>query len=345
MKEQEECCIPDGLLWAPDHLSPDYRHLDTALEKGGFVFNSKSLKNMCARNFFDLSGAGDSVVFGLRGCGLLSEAGCFSSFIELAEDVPDHIHNRCVIGVWKRSDGMLAGFGGSTVPNWQEMQKQLENPGKNIANLLPTGFYRYRVGVHGSDIGDMPGTLIQDVEAVALRAKNEPAYTVGDQWCKKRYVGDNIHAGRYGLKTAEFSSAGCQTIPGDYENGRPIENCQWFLFRRALGLNNETPRADNGKIFHYVLLTGREARLFSMGGDKKTLARLRFGSTGRIVKAFQESLKMEEKDSDGVMEGNTVWAFIERQKETGFEFRGSEKGFADGIVTPETAGMFGIDLC
>lgn len=62
----------------------------------------------------------DQVLFGLRGCKIVSGAseGAFVNSVQLSEDLPDHFLFLCVLGVWKRSARQIAVLTGSTVPNW-----------------------------------------------------------------------------------------------------------------------------------------------------------------------------------------------------------------------------------
>jgi len=326
--------------WAPDHLAPDYRHLNAAGLSQCFSFAAQNLADLCKGNQFDVTAGQDEVVFGLRGCRLLEPVNDFVMSIQLSEDIPDHQDNHCVIGVWRRSDNKIIGFQGSTVPNWKYMEKYRQ--GQAYANLLPTGRYRYKVGTHGaSKARPQPGALREEGDMVVLRTQDDLTYTVHDKWDKGNF-GDNIHSGRLNLRGVNFSSAGCQTIPGDYDqkNERPLKNTAWHNFRKALHLNNEKPGSKDGTKFIYVLLTGREARMFSNGLDSSAWKRLRFGSSGPDVEALQLGLKNAgayKGNIDGDFGPLTSWALIEWQKK-------QNGGAADAIVTPALARKLNFDM-
>jgi hypothetical protein len=326
--------------WAPDDRSPDYRHLGQEGRSQPFAFDAALLERLCRINRFDLDGGQwDRLLFGLRGCRLLNGAssGPVTS-VQLDEDLPDHQAFHCVLGVWNRATGQLSVFQASTVPNWRLMEAYRQ--GGDKANLLPTGRYVYRVGTHRPNKPSrIPGAFIQHGPVVVLRTVDDLVYTVRDMW-DSGHVGDNIHPGRRDLAAEGpfFSSAGCQTIPGDYGTGGHVR--AWAEFRTAAGLGADSPATENGRTFVYVLLTGREARLAAVGVDPSDLSRLRFGSSGTDVQALQQGLTAAGQQpgaSNGVMDVDTTMAYIRWQQ-------ARDMGAADGVVTPRDAQMLGFDL-
>jgi Putative peptidoglycan binding domain len=312
----------NGASWAPDALSPDYKHLNVPISQQEFDFTAAHVAALCELNRFQIADAADEILFGLRGCvpanGMGNE---FSASVRLREDVPDHRDFHCVLGVWKRSTSELAVFRGSTVPNRRLMKAQLDLGGQRC-NMLPTGCYRYRVGIHRQQI---VGVFRQEDEVVVRRTKEDLTYERTD-FTEKHLPADNIHPA-LSDSDARFSSAGCMTVPGHYIAN--TANAQghrgdWAIYRRRAGLSDDDD-SRMGVRYIYVLLTGREARLVSQGNSPE---RLRIGSKGDDVSALQQSLidsGFLQGQPDGDMGKNTVSALIHRQRE-------QEAGAADGIA-------------
>lgn len=333
--------------FADDAFSPDYRHLDASGAGGTFQLTPQDLDVLCGLNRFDVSGGQDQVLFGLRGCRLADAAqeGQWRATVGLEEAIPDHHEARCVLGVWRRSAGQLAVFTSSTVPNWRLMEQQRQQWGGNaapaggVANLLPTGCYTYVVGAHR----DIPGAFQQSGEVVVLRTRDDLIYEVTDYWQRGR-VGDNIHAARLDLRgngTPRFSSAGCQTVPGNYEGGQHLR--AWGRFREAAGLSAGTPASENGRRYRYVLLTGRDVRLLQQATslDAAELTRLRFGSSGADVVALQGGLVqagyLRADQVDGDLGPTTAAAYVQWQQ-------ARDGGRADCVVRPDDARALGADI-
>lgn len=322
----------DDARWAADNLSIDYRHLIVAGMSQAFSFTAQHLERLCRLNRFDVTGGQDQVLFGLRGCKIISGAsnGAFVNAVQLSEDLPDHFGYHCVVGVWKRSIGQIAVFKGSTVPNWGYMCLQVQRGGRT-ANMLPTGRYLYNVGRHRA----VNGAFILRAEVVVLRSNDDLMYETTDLWDRSRPA-DNIHPG-FNPRFAEFSSAGCQTVSGGFSNGR--HSGDWAIFRERTGLDPNNNNDRFGDRFVYALLTGREARLMSTG-QGASLHRLRFGSMGPAVRALQTDLSRRRLYTgavDGDMGPATTMAYIQWQQ-------ARDNSAADGIVTPTIARALGFDL-
>jgi peptidoglycan hydrolase-like protein with peptidoglycan-binding domain len=278
-------------------------------------------------------------MFGLRGCRLTEgTATGFVSAAQLSEDLPDHNDFHCVLGVWRRSSGQIALFQGSTVPNWRLMEGFRQ--GGERANLLPTGLYSYKVGTHRPNTrGAIPGAFIQQGEVTVARTLDDLVYTVHDLW-EAGAVGDNIHPARLGRSGAGpfFSSAGCQTLPGNFGSGR--HTGLWADFRSAAGLSPAVPRSENGRLYSYVLLTGRDARLAANNAVPSALVRLRFGSSGPDVQALQQGLKQSGQYRGaitGTLDAATSIAYVTWQQ-------ARDGGAADAIVTPALGRELGFDM-
>jgi N-acetylmuramoyl-L-alanine amidase len=325
--------------WAADDVSPDYRHLGESGVSQSFAFTAAHLARLCELNDFDVTAGRDEVLFGLRGCSLIGgTSAAFASSVTLTENLPNHHENHCVVGVWKRSTRQLAVFQASTIPNWKLMESARQ--GGTHANLLPTGRYLYHVGPHrpGSS-HPIPGAFRQVGRVVVLRTDDDLTYTVTDRW-EAAAVGDNIHAGRNDANRTGpfFSSAGCQTVPGNYTGGQHLR--LWSDFRIAAGLSANTPASENGRAYLYVLFTGRDARLAVTRTNTDGMRRLRFGSSGVNVRALQEALHREglyRGTIDENLGADCMMAYIEWQKRR-------SQGAAAAVVTPADALALGVDI-
>lgn len=343
--------------WAVDDVSVDYRHLRA---HGGsvsqpFALDATALQNLCAWNAFDVTPTDetDVVLFGLRGCRLVDDGydGGFAASVQVSEDLPDHLQNRCVLGVWAvrgPNAGKIALAGGSTMPNLAAVQRYAA--GGEPANMMLTGRYLYRVGDHrpAADPLHLKGVFVQGQRIVVLRSRNDDTYDTSDLF-DLTTPGDNIHPSR-DVTGERFSSEGCQTLRGGGDtSGAQFEHRPppgWVTFREAAGLTPKRAAAsENGRRYTYVLLTGREARLAASGAAAASLRRLRQGSSGPAVSALQTALadpsvpaaRRYRGPIDGKLEGQTVIAWVKRQQET-------DGGAADGIVTPADAAALGFDI-
>jgi N-acetylmuramoyl-L-alanine amidase len=321
--------------YADDADSPDLRHLGHAGGGAAFALTERHLGRLAALNRFPLSAPPRVVLFGLRGCRLVDPgaAGTWSASLSLDEDIPDHRTFRCVLGVWRPADGALIAVAGSTVPNRRWMQAQLAaGSAAAVSNLLPMGFYRYRLGDHRF----VPGVFVIQPRIVVRRALADLVFTVRDL-CEEASPADNIHPAFHDADM-QFSSAGCQTIPGSYDASAGHTG-PWARFRQAA---LEAIGGDGGDGFGYLLLTGREARLASEDAPDGALARLRFGSSGPDVAALQRALARQGAregagPEPGRFDAATALAFMDLQ-------RRRDGGAADGIVTPDEARRLGFEL-
>lgn len=344
------------VTWPDDALAPDYRHLASPGLSQRTPVTGQLLRRLCELNGFVLPKDAHRVVVGLRGCQLAAASSAFSPSVTVLEDIPNHIDNRCAVGVWNRDDDTVVLFEGSTVPNWKLMENFRQ--GGDGSNMMPTGLYRFIVGTHRptrkqknadgtTSIVPNPtrvqGALLQAEDRVELRTTDDLTYTVFDRW-DGGWVGDNIHPAMKQVNPApstepDFSSAGCNTVPGFSSGDRPSGS--WASFRAALGFDNATPTADDGKRVFYILLTARDARIASDRPKDQSLMRLRFGSSGAPVTALQLGLRnvkgSERLKASGVLDESTALAYIRWQQ-------ANDNGAADCIVTPATARALGFDM-
>ena len=342
------------IRWASDAESPDYRHLGAPIDTTPFVLNGTCIGRLIQLNRFPVDGVDAKVIFGLRGCTLDTNQTTFADSVSVREIVPNHIDNRCIIGIWDSTNNKVVAFQASTVPNWEYMEAYRQDHADK-ANLLPSGKYNMVVGTHRPKKKDAKGNLIDnpnrvqgalrnDQTVVVLRSEDDLSYTVKDTW-DKTVANDNIHASIIKMNTGtstvpDYSSAGCSTVPGTSTGDTPAG--VWGEFRAALGLDNTNPTKNDGKRFAYVLLTGRDARLVASGSEQLVPTRLRFGSNGAEVRSLQEALTKHAKKyytdkPDGDFGASTAMAFIKYQKDR-------DSGKADGIVTPTDATALGFTL-
>jgi hypothetical protein len=295
--------------WAKDERSIDYAHLGTPFDGSNFRLTAAHLRELCAANHFEIPSSQNLVLFGLRGCRPVDveEIG-FADSCELQEYEPDHANFRCTLGVWDVKAGRIATFLGSTVPNWQGIHHQEANGGHEC-NLLPTGRYDYVVGVHlAGSSNEIIGVFRQaPANYVVLRSEEDHEYRVTDHF-EKWEPGDNIHPSRI-LKDVAFSSVGCMTVPGQYSK-KHGHSGMWAEFRNRAGLANH-PADQHGRPYTFILLTGREAHLAANGSPEAKRDRLRFGSTGDLVKKLQASLNLS---ASGKMSPDTVLALVKQQR-------------------------------
>ncbi len=331
-----ETDVQSPVKWATPQNGMDYQPLGDfiGLPVGPNTFvHAESLRWLADRNAFSL-GTEQFVIVGIRGASLVdaSEDSGWQSNIRIALDEPDHKSMRCLIGVWDRENNKVRLFKASTVPEVSYMWLQATLA--SSANMLPTGLYRYSVGTHNASSSRVPqvgalrlqgynfhGRSHTDKNIFVLRTLNDLSYSIGDKtelWdiCVPF---DNIHAGIFGeatqylvgAKNQQFSSAGCQVLPGGYELFRNSEGKRayttepigiWRDFREAIGLKaspeltEQGGTTDDGKNFYYMLLTGWDisyaARRNSAVVD--SYFPIRPGSSGNLVAAVQRIIGMEE---------------------------------------------------
>jgi hypothetical protein len=305
------------------------------------------------------------VLIGLRGCQAVGQSSGFAKSYTVVEAIPDHVSFRCLIGVWRRgSDNSgngdeLALFRASTVPNADRMNLYAH---EGIpCNMLPTGLHQYVVDLHGKGRDGkgttfrQPGAFVQRSPSPVLRTPLVPnpdtkklVYRTGDRWDSAAgVVADNIHAAILDDRgvVPEYSSAGCQTIPGDYDENRRVPTGTWAAFRSAADLQEKPDfldaaglhTTDDGKGFSYLLLTGRDIRLISSTQNSGlTMRRLRVGSQGANVGKLREILGLTTSAQPPRLDLEVTAALIEWQKD--------QTGTADGILTPAGAKTLGFAL-
>ena len=331
-----------------DDEQPDYHHLPRDGQTGSFALDAGVLEALINGNaFVPRPGL---VVFALRGARIEGADSREDVASVILSDIrPDHRDFRCVMGVLNRETGRIWAYRASTVPNAKAVLGcfNLAQAGAALSgNILPTGCYTYTVGTHkaGDPTREIRGVLRLSnaatgaSEVVVLRSVTDTVYDRRDLWdpCAPA---DNIHPGR--LATG-FSSLGCLTLPGNYRMADRSHSGLWAKFRRALGLGAVSAAAEDGRQFSCVLLTGLDAAIAARLKAAGTLAdpavaaaalgRLRFGSQGAEVARLQTLLGLAP-DASQRIGPVTRAALIRRQQQ--------RLGWADGIWSPEMAGLLG----
>lgn len=333
--------------WPTDNVSFDYAHITShANATEPFELTAAVIEQLIALSSYQRNTQLPKLLFGLRGCTLQGTADRtpWAKSHMVSAIRPNHLHPRCLIGVWDTESGTLALFKGSTVPGVDHMQHQVD--GSAGCNLLPTGFHQYRVGPHRGE--RQPGAFRQQSPGWFHRTKQKLIYAVnepGNVWddLDGSLPFDNIHAAMLsGRKNPPFySSAGCQVVVGGYSGKVPTG--AWAEFRKAAGLAhppemvNSTDTKDDGRRFDYMLMTGKEAQLV-VAGAGSALRTLRFGSQGALVSDLQEKLAGLKVGTDvaktGVFDRKTLGAVIGWQSE--------EKMSPTGIIAADTADKLGL---
>jgi hypothetical protein len=328
--------------WHDGDRSPNYAHLQAPSSETPFALEAGTLETLCRLARF--RPRGPKILFGLRGCGLAdaAEAGARRDTVRLAEARPDHRVPRCVLGLWDRVAGQVTVWPGSTVPNAHYMHRQAAAPDRRIANMLAPGMHPYVVGPHAPDgrpVEEGAFQLDRTVEVPVWRSLDAAGYDLACRFdiCAPE---DNLHAAGWPGDGIEFSSAGCQTLPGRHlPPADPTGD--YAAFRQAAGLSPTPDLTETGLAFDYLLVAGRHLRLVAEQGAAPGLARLLPGSSGHEVRLLQDALVGQGRIADwgftaGVFNGFTAKAV--------YDWQASRGRIADGVLRPEEAELLGFAL-
>ena len=277
-----------------------------------FTVNHNVLENLLKLNHFELPEA-EMVFFGFRGA-VLSDAGNqdFQKEIRLSLMDINYVNPRCTLLQWKRTKKQIAGFPASTMPHQKYIIKSVRQSG-NGANSLMTGMYvDYRKGVHQADKPSGHDAFRQTAMHPIRRTVDDLDYDADD---RIEYLNpfDNIHCGWFdSLSAQDYASAGCQVVmgfPKCKKPGRTQNSGPWRLFL-------ENAYATRQRSYPYVLLNGIEVFNF-INANQKGYSKLRFGSSGPLVKTLQKALKagnFYEGDIDGDFGPRTMKALEKFQR-------------------------------
>jgi endonuclease G len=353
-------------VWHAGETSIDLGHLAAPKSSVTVRLDAALFRRALATCFIDETTLGSRVLFGLRGARLANPGDfrsgrTFAKTVSFVEDTPDHMSPRCIVGVWDRASGLFWATQASTVCNLAYLFGQAKAKTKEtLCNLLPAGVYQYRIGTHRNGSNSrQPAAFILDSSVMVARNYDEASlgFSRASLWeARGPDVADNIHAAYYARPgMPEFSSAGCQTLPGTVwdTKTRARHDGFWREFRIAAGLkpdptilidpgnakristtedwNAKSPEAVK-KRFNYVLMTGRELAILQgiKPADDRALAKLRRGASGPIVRKLQAALNVPV---DGGFGFRTQQAVVNLQ---------SLAGWADGVLTRSRLADLGL---
>ncbi len=343
----------------------DTAHLEFPASYKPFTISAATLARWAMSCHYPLMG--EKILFGIRGATLLhsdtktevdknvpeegirfqeneGEAyGVWGNRFTLREVVPDGEHFCCLLGVWDRKKGKIALFPASTVPHKMWQQKQIENPEKQIANLLGPGAYRYIVGAHepegegrAFEEGAFRLSRLQPVVAWRFYEANHQ-FSADKATATLSVVNDHIHSAQSTSRPTgiSFSSAGCQVIEGDH---LPPNAPTGFYqrFRQFAGQSFMPSEFEIGFPYQYLLTSSRHLEAITQGIEP---LRLLQGSRGMLVRSLQEALMargfLDENLIDkGDFNGATAFAL--------YRYQQAENLRADGIATENLLKRLGI---
>jgi hypothetical protein len=301
-----------------------------------FTLSNTLLERIAVINQFNLPAAELSFA-GLRGCIPVNyQDQSFKNTLVLNTIDINYRNPRCTLMQWT-DDGKISAFPGSTVPHINNIITARNKNGLG-ANCLMTGFYTdYRKGWHKAGAPSGHEAFRQNAPRPVRRSTDDLDYENDDR-VEYDNPQDNFHCGWFGSISAElFASAGCQVVMGYPKCKKPnrTENTgPWKIFHdNAYSISQDS--------FPYMLLNGLEVLNIANHVNKKMVARLRYGSSGQLVKDLQVALK-NKNFYEGILDGN----FQERTFKAVLAFQKSVFGIddADGIVGPMTAQTLNITL-
>lgn len=322
----------------------------------------------------------DWVIVALRGAEIVEGESGHNGFIKLREVYPNHRDFRSVFILWKPAEtpdesDQLKALKGSTVPS--ELHMALSQSLSFDASMMPQGLHRRTLGETKLGTYMQTNTFLQQSPTPVIREinHNKDFFQVGEsKWSPDLEsrtvpsVGAHIHgAGWHGSKYRwQFSSAGCQTLPGWVTNGRVTPGSEYEELLTTLGIaraQNVPPPGsafrtckvhgkeptnyndDYCRTFPMVLTTGREVRLHAQGASLTAMRRIRIGSscaeneTDHPVRAAQTELGLSPRQVDGKFGALSMLALLRAQEDGTYD-----DPFADGVITPDFASKMQIEL-
>jgi Putative peptidoglycan binding domain len=227
------------------------------------------------------------VLFGLRGCLPIALSDYEESQSKaLTEQRPDYVHPACTIGIWKPGSSVLSCFAGSTVPRRQYLLDAQHGAGK--ANQVSFSLLQYEQGVHTSPpAGPAHRAFTQAGPFQVQRTHYDLEFSADDPF-EVGQVHDNLHCARtQGVNQPyDFSSAGCQVVLGNTAfigDAMSKDSGAWPAFR-------DRAYASGQDRYAYGLFDGREALMVATRPSGGVPMKLRFGSSGEVVRELQQRL-------------------------------------------------------
>lgn len=304
---------------------------------GKFTLTTQVLSKLCAVNHFSIPDT-ELIFLGIRGALPINyDDSSFQNAIDLNTTEVNYTNPRCTLIQWKRATGQLAAFAGSTVPHRKFILHAMQVNG-NGTNCLLTAYYKdFRKGIHKAASLTASEAFVQTQARGFRRTTDNLTYDTDDR-VEFDNPGDNLHAAWCGGLNQDYSSAGCQVVIGypkcKQRGEASINTGAWSIFH-----DNAYRIAQTS--FPYVLLTGFEAMAVASKANQKLPSKLRFGSSGEMVKSLQQALKQK-----GFYEGNIDSDFNLRTLKAllGFQKQNFGNGGADGVCGVNTAAALTMPL-
>ena len=306
-----------------------------------FIVNNKVLADLFRINQYAIPDDKELIFIGVRGClPVETNNQDFQKSVELYLIDLNYTNLRCTILQWKHKEGLIAAFPASTIPHINNIKAFVTNSNKP-SNCLTTGYYKkYVKGVHSpAKKANWHQAFKQYGQPLAIRrTRNNVTYDNFDTIEVSFNCSDNIHCGWTQSLETNYSSAGCQVIMGipkcDSKPNLTDNLGPWKVFK-------DNGYKANQSTFPYALFNSKEVYQVSNNNGKKIIAKMRFGSTGELVKDMQKKLlagNYLQGDADGDFGKNTLYAVKKLQVDK----LGEE--YADCIVGPITAETLGLTL-
>jgi Putative peptidoglycan binding domain len=306
-----------------------------------FTINKDVLKKLFEINQFTIPTDAELVFVGIRGC-LPQDTGDnnFKGAQLLNIRDVDHRNLRCTLVQWKKSTDEIAVFAGSTVPSIDNILGFKKNPPRK-SNCLTPGFYKnYVKGKHRpSNTKNSHDAFRQNGQPLAIRRTfDNTFYDNFDTIEVSTGCDDNMHAAwTLDVDSDHFSSAGCQVVMGipfceKTKNQQNDNKGPWKIFK-------DNGYASAQDLFPYALFTSAEVFKVASNPGAQISIRIKFGSTGDLVKQVQNVLigsNFLSGTADGDFGTNTFNAIKK------FQIDNFGVAATDCIVGPVTSQALGI---
>lgn len=302
-----------------------------------FLLTHRTLERLCRQNSFALP-QDKMTFFGLRGATPINpDDNAWRPEHQLQLGEVDYLRPRCTLGQWLPDQGKLVVFLGSTVPALAFVQKAMKKGGQGANQMIPGLYLDYAKGRHYLGTPRAYEAFRQNQPHPVVRTSDDLKFANVDK-VTFEIQHDNIHAATsYNvLQGMLYSSAGCQVVAGFPKVLAKAESRQtgpWAVFR------DNAYRLDQAE-FPYFLLTGSDAERAGLAEPESLHPRLRFGSTGLLVKQVQEILRGKKYLKPKATEVYDYPTFEAVRK---FQEKSMGKGEADGVVGRLTAQALGFD--
>ncbi|MGB8191451.1 MAG: peptidoglycan-binding domain-containing protein [Chitinophagaceae bacterium] len=306
-----------------------------------FDLNNTVLSDLFRINSIEIPAGAALVFVGIRGCLPLDPADtAFRQAHTLSIREIDHKNLRCTMVQWKPASGDIAVFAGSTVPSIANILGFRARPPRK-SNCMSPGFYRnYVKGKHRPvNTRNHHDGFRQNGQPLAIRRTfDNTFYDNFDTIEISTGCDDNMHAAwTMDTDSEYFSSAGCQVIMGipfcdSTRNSQSDNKGPWKAFK-------DNGYAVDQTTFPYALCLSAEVFKIANSKGRPVSPRLKFGSSGDLVKQLQQKLidmNFLSGTADGDFGKNTFNA-VKR-----FQLENFGLAAVDCVVGPVTAAALGV---